>query len=77
MNLHGIVRELLAHSTLGGFDKARLQFHLDTDDPETESPDPVAEPVLAETPEQELARLRAQVADLAKAQATAPAAPAE
>lgn len=77
MNLHGIVRELLAHSTLGGFDKARLQFHLDTDDPETDSPSPLAEPVTPETPEQELARLRAVVADQALRAQVADQAPAE
>src|SRR5258707_5125964 len=51
---------LFPYTTLfRSFDKARLQFHLDTDDPETVSPEPAAEPVLAETPDQELARLRA------------------
>lgn len=64
MNLHAIVRELIDHSTLGGFDKSRLKFHLDTDDPETESPDPVEEPTTPETPDQELARLRAENAAL-------------
>lgn len=62
MSLYAIVRELLAHSTLGGYDKARLLFHLDTADPQVESPPPAAEPVTPETPDQELARLRAMVA---------------
>lgn len=59
--LHDILRELIQHSTLGGFDKDRLAYAVDKDDPDVEV-NPADEPVIPETPEQELARLRALVA---------------
>lgn len=62
--IHDILRKLIDHSTLGGFDKSRLHFVNDTDDPDTDSPAPADEPTVAETPEQELARLRTENASL-------------
>lgn len=70
--LHDVIRELIHHSTLGGFDKDRLAYAVDKDDPDVDV-DPADEPVIPETPEQELARLRALVA--AQSQASAPVKP--
>lgn len=60
MNIYEIIHDLVEHSTLGGSHKHFLHWHLDNEDPSATPGGPEPVTAVAETPEQELARLRAE-----------------
>jgi hypothetical protein len=68
--IYGVLHELIDHSTLGNLDQARLRRSVDVLDPAVEAD---AIPAVPETPEEELARLRAESAARAAGQDPVPA----
>ena len=58
--LYDVLRTLIDHSTLGPRDKLKLHRNVDIVDPDAEA---APEEAVPETPEEELARLRQEVAD--------------